>query len=338
MENSTSRSARTKGLILVLLSSLVYGLNPVASQLGYAAGLNSYSLVFGRYTVGIVIYFFLVLIKKDSFKITFKQFVYICLVTLFGYTCILLTFVSYQHLSAGMASLIGMTYIVFAVLFEIILRIAKGVWYKWVTLVLAFGGVMLITLSPGDSSGITTIGVVIGLIAAVLAAIQMILFNNKALKDLSIPQIFFYEMILPVLLTPFVAKVMGYYPFPVGFEQWGYAALVSVLNLGLGLMLFYSAIRLIGVGDASLVGVLEPVFAFVAGAIIFGDPITLKMFVGGGIILGAIFFMTLCQNRDDKKAAAAMADELEVFKAAAQAEVDRIIAEQEAKKTSADEK
>ena len=330
-QNKISRSARTKGLILVLLSSFVYGINPVASQLGYASGLNSYSLVFGRYTVGIIIYFFMVIFKKDSFKITFKQFIYICLVTAFGYTCILLTFVSYQHLSAGMASLVGMTYIVFAVLFEIILRIAKGIWYKWVTLALSFGGVMLIFLTPGDSAGITTKGLVIGLIAAVLAAIQMILFNHKELKSLSIPQIFFYEMILPVLLTPIVAKFMGYYPFPVGLEQWGYAALVSVLNLGLGLMLFYSAIRLIGVGDASLVGVLEPVFAFIAGAIIFHDPVTSKMLIGGGIILGAIFFMTYMQNLDEKKAAAAMAEELEVFKAEAQAEVDRIVAEQEAK-------
>lgn len=328
-ESRPSSAARTKGLILVFFSSFVYGVAPVASQLGYAAGLNSYSLVFGRYSIGIIIYFIMVLVRKDSFKITLKQFLYICLVTIFGYSCILLTFVSYNYLSAGMASLTGMTYIVFAVLFEIILRISKASWYKWITLIASFIGFMLIFLNPDEAAGISTIGLTIGLIAAILAAVQMLLFNHKALKDLSIPQIFFYEMILPIVLTPFVAKFMNVPAFPIGFEQWFYAAIVAILNLALGLLCFYSAIRLIGVGDASLVGVTEPIFAFVAGAVVFGDPITLRMLAGGTIILGAIFFLTLCQNREAKKAAELVTKELELVKAQAQDEIDRIVSAQE---------
>lgn len=324
-ETKKDLGAQTKGLLLVICSSFVYGITPIASKLGYAAGLNSYSLVFGRYLIGIVMYFFIIVFTKDTFRITLKQFFYITFVTVLGYTCILLQFVSYNYLSSGIASLTAMTYVVFAVLFEMIFRIAKGVWYKWVTLVLSFAGIVLIFLSPGEGGGISTIGLVIGLIGAVFGGMQIIVFGNKILKNLSIPTIFFYEMMLPILCTPIIAKIIGVQPFPSSAEQWMYSCIVSVLNLGIGLLCFYSAIRLIGGGNASLIGVSEPVFAFIAGSIVFKDPISLRMLIGGLTVLGSILFLTVCQNREAKKVASELEAGLEKFKEEASKEAEAIV-------------
>lgn len=270
-------SSEVLGFIYVTITTIAYGVTPVISQLAYTSGLNSYSLVFGRYFFGMIFYLILILVTHESLKITLRQFAYIMYVAFWGMLAILTAFIGYNYLSGGIASMIGMLYIAFVIIFEILFKRAKAEAYKITALTAAAVGILMVLWSPADSEdGISIIGFLLLLASAVAGGVQIIAFDAKIISDVPVPTVFFYEMILPLTTIPIIASFLGLPPFPAGTAQWFYSAAVAFVNLFIGILLFYKAVRLIGSGNASIIGVFEPVFATIAGVVIMGDTFTMR--------------------------------------------------------------
>lgn len=292
-------SSEVLGFIYVTITTIAYGVTPVISQLAYTSGLNSYSLVFGRYLFGMLFYMILILVTRESFKITLRQFAYIMYVAFWGMLAILTAFIGYNYLSGGIASMIGMLYIAFVIIFEILLKRAKAEAYKMIALAAAAIGILMVLWSPADSEGggISIIGFLLLLASAVAAGVQIIVFDSKIISDVPVPTIFFYEMILPLTTIPIIASFLSLPPFPAGTAQWFYSAAVASVNLFIGILLFYKAVRLIGPGNASIIGVFEPVFATIAGVVVMGDTFTMRTIIGGIIVIGSIFTLKFIEAR-----------------------------------------
>jgi len=285
------------GFVCVLISTTMYGLMPSVSMMGYEAGLNSYSILFGRCTVGLAIYLIMIILKKESMKVSGRQLAYILLISLFGTLNGIFAFCSYNYLPAGIASLMAMMYIIFIIAIELVIKIAKPSAYKLVILVTSFAGILLILWNPGDGKGVSMMGIFLGLMGSLMYSVQVLLFNGKLVKDLPLEVIFFYETIPSAAVMPIIAICLGLAPFPVGVIQWGYSAALAFFNSLIAMIAFYTAVRLIGAGNAALIGTAEPFISCIAGAVLMGDVLTLRSIMGGLIIMASIFVL----NYIDKK-------------------------------------
>ena len=302
-------SSKGFGVIVAIIGAFCYGITPTISKLGYAAGLNSFNLSFARYACGIFLMFLVMLATKQSFKVTKRQFVYIMIIAAICMVMILVNFTSYKYLSSGIALVLAQTGLVFIITMEIVLKQSQSKLYKWVGIVAIFIGVALIALDPTEGVEFSTFGLILALIGAFLGALQIFVFNSKTLAPLSVQQIFFYEMWLPAIGIPFIAKAFGYVPFPEGIVQWSYGFVVALLGLVIGLICSYTAIRILGPSTNGFFNALQPIFATIAGFVVFHDVISGRMILGSACIIGAVLAIRVYEASLAKKAQAAPAEE-----------------------------
>lgn len=285
------------GFACVLVSTTMYGLMPSISQLGYEAGLNSYSILFGRAVIGLLLYLGMIFIKKESLSVTSEQKHYIMLGAACGIVNGILAYMSYYYLPAGIASLMAMMYIIFIVMLEILLRISELSVHKLIILGAAFLGILIIMWEPEDGGSLSVTGILLGLGGALAYSFQVLLFNVKPMQSLSMEVIFFYETLPVLIVMPIMAVWSGLEPVPLNAVQWGYSAALAVCNSLIAMLTFYKAVRLIGAGNASLVGTAEPFVSTLAGTLLLGDILTGRSIVGGCIIMASIFVLNYMENR-----------------------------------------
>ena len=293
-----SDAARRKaGFLCVSISTVMFGLVPSISQLSYKAGLNQFSLLVGRHIISIFLYAMVILIKKESFKVDLKNFKWVMVISFMGISSMLLAYTSYHYLTAGIASLLAAMYIVFVVILEVALRWAKPSIHKFLILLASFSGVVLILWGPGGSEGTSPFGIALGILGAGMYSIEILIMNKKALKDIPLEVIFFYLSIVVVLILPIAARILGYASFPSTLPQWGYASLLALLNSLIAMITFFWAVRLIGAGNASLVGTAEPLVSCVAGVVLMGDVLTCRSVIGGAIIMASVFMLNYIESK-----------------------------------------
>jgi len=295
--NENKKSKQTIGLLCVLTSTTMYALMPVISKLGYAAGLNQYSLLVGRFMAAVAMYILIILAKRESAKVTPGQFGQLMLMSAISLSSVIFYFTSVNYLPAGMASLFNTTYVIFVVLIEMILRITKAEKYKFIVLGMAFIGIVIILWTPEGAVGISTKGMTLGLIGAFCYAVHIFVFNGKNLRELPLEVVFLYVITPALIVYPIMGKLAGLPILPVGLEQWGYAILLSVLTSYVAMVAFYTAVRLIGAGNSALIGTLEPFFACIFGAIFMNEVLTGRSAAGGLCIIGAIFILNFIENK-----------------------------------------
>ncbi|MBR2619725.1 MAG: DMT family transporter, partial [Firmicutes bacterium] len=150
-------NTRMKGYIFVIIATSLYGIMPAVASLGYMRGLNSYSLLFGRVAFSVPIYIMMAIYKKESFRITGKQLVWILCMSVFGTANGVLAYMSYTYLPSGIASLMAMMYIVFTMLLEFLLGIEKVKAYKIMILIMSFIGIFIILWTPAGERGISIV-------------------------------------------------------------------------------------------------------------------------------------------------------------------------------------
>lgn len=293
-------NTRMKGYIFVIIATSLYGIMPAVASFGYMRGLNSYSLFFGRVAFSVPIYIMMAIYKKESFRITGKQLVWILCMSVFGTANGILAYMSYTYLPSGIASLMAMMYIVFTMLLEFLLRIEKVKTYKIMVLIMSFVGIFIILWTPAGESGISIIGILLGLAGSLVYSCQVIMINNERVKSIPLEILFSYESLPSLLVAPIIASIMGMAPIPQGLVQWGWSALSAILFSVFAMLLFNTAVRLLGAGNASLVGTAEPFVSSIAGAVLLGDVLTGRSIAGGLIIFFSIFILTMLEYKKQK--------------------------------------
>ncbi len=286
-----------KGFLCVIISTSLYGLMPTISMLGYRAGLNMFNIIFGRCALSLLIYVLMVFFRGTMLRIERRQLGWIMLMSLCGLINIVAVFGSYQYLPAGIASLMAMMYIVFVILIEIVLRLTKPNREKFMVLLASFAGILLILWNPGEVDAVSLRGIGLGLLGSLSYSFSVIMVGHRLVRDLPLETIFFYETLPSLIAAPLLAVCSGVSVFPAGWAQWGSCAVLAICNSFFAMVAFYTAIRLIGPGNAALLGTFEPLVSSLAGVVVLGDVLSVRSLAGGCVIMAAIFAHHYCQKR-----------------------------------------
>lgn len=263
-----------------------------------AQGAAIETILFFRYSIAVLVLGAYLLIRKASFRVTWKQAgVLIALGVLYTMSSLLL-FESYHYIASGLATTLVFLYPVIVALIMVFLGVVPS-WPVWLAIAATFGGVIMMT-QGGEGHAIDPTGVILSVGSALSYSLFIVIINrNRKIADISNTLLTFATLSVGTII--FLSKMMiSETEMMAGIEGVG-----SWLNL-IGLAILPTivstatlavATRNIGATKASVLGVFEPITAMLVGTLIFGEPLTMGIIMGISIAIGAVTLMISLTKR-----------------------------------------
>lgn len=288
-------SNNMRGYLYAAMSSSSYGINAFAPLL-YAVGITTGTVLFYRYFFAVLLLLAIMFLKKESFRLTKKEFWLICpMGLLFAYSSLSL-FESYKYLGV---SLSATALFIYPALVALIMWIAYRETPGKVTLFaipVVFIGIVLLDwegLRTGTSS---PLGLLIVFSSALSYAIYMVVVQKSCLSKMSSTKLSFYSLLFGMVL--FIAQTrlctdvqMLHAPL-----QWVIVLALAIFPSLISLAAMSQAIRLVGSTATAVLGAFEPITSVLIGVFLFHERPELISWIGMVVILLSITTV-VAQNR-----------------------------------------
>ena len=286
-----------------VITGITYGLNPLFAVPLMKDGASIESILFFRYAIAVLLLGAFLLLRKQSFKVSWKQAgvkqAGVLLVLGLLYTTSSLTlFEAYKYIASGLATTIVFLYPVLVAIIMVFLRVVPS-WPVWLSIVLTFAGVVIMT--QGDSSqAVHPVGLLLSFASALVYALFIVIINrSKVIGNISNSLLTFYALSVGTLV--FWGKIAlsgaGIMTGLTGHLAWLNLVGLAVLPTIVSTATLAVATRNIGATKASVLGVFEPVTAILVGTLVFGEALTTNIVVGILISMVAITFMIAMTKR-----------------------------------------
>jgi len=158
-------------------------------------------------------------------------------------------------------------------------------------------GIIMIT-GVGEMSGKGTdhIGIIFGLIAAVLYAFVVVL--NKFIKDVEgIHRTFLQFLSAIVVLIPYVALTSGVTLGGMNTLGWINLLIVGFVHTGITYCLYFSSLREISGQKAAILSYIDPLVAVILSVTVLGESMTFPQVIGGALVLGFTLWNELAPRK-----------------------------------------
>lgn len=285
-------SAKVKGFMYGVATSVTFGLIPLFTLPLMHAGLASDSILFYRFITATIALGLMIVVKKESFKVAWRDVPIIVVLAVFYTASSMFLLYGYEAMGAGVATTLHFTYPVFVTLLMLVIFRERASWVTWTAVVLAICGVAKLSLD-GTELKLDPMGVVIVLLSAVGYASYIIAVNKSRVRDMHSRKLAFYVFVFTTII--FGIKNMlgdGVQPLP---DAWSAVnvVLLAVAPTVISNITLLLAVRNIGGTLTSILGALEPVTAVCIGALVFGEAFTLNEAIGIALILTAVVLVIL---------------------------------------------
>lgn len=291
-------SAKVKGFIYGVATSVTFGLIPLFTLPLMQKGMESDSILFYRFITAMAALGLMMVVKKESFKVAWRDLLVIVPLALFYTASSMFLLYGYEMMGAGVATTLHFTYPVFVTLLMFLLFREKASWVTWTAVVLAIAGVAKLSLN-GTELTLDPVGVGIVLLSAVGYACYIIAVNKSRVRNMHSRKLAFYVFVFTALMFAIKNGLGGgIQPLPDAVSVVN-VVLLAVAPTVISNITLLLAVRNIGGTLTSILGALEPVTAVCIGALVFGEDFTLSEAVGIMLILAAVVLVIL--NRSIKE-------------------------------------
>lgn len=285
-------NSKLKGFLYGLITSVTFGLIPLFTLPLMQKGLTSDSILFYRFVAATLALGIMMIAKKESFRICWKDVPLLIVLALFYTASSMFLLYGYEVMGAGVATTLHFTYPIFTTLLMFILFREQTSWVTWLAILLAVGGVARLSLQ-GASLKLDPWGIVIVLLSAVGYASYIVMVNKSRLRNMHSRKLAFYVFLFTAVT--FMAKNSvqhSFQPLP-DIASVGLVVLLAVAPTVISNITLLLAVRHIGGTLTSILGALEPVTAVGIGACFFGEAFTLSEAIGIALILAAVVLVIL---------------------------------------------
>ena len=299
MKKSIDRD-KVVGYAAGITTGVTYGLNPLFAMPLMKSGASVESILFFRYSFSVIMLGVWLVLTRESFRISFKQSIRLLILGLLFTTSSLTLFESYKFIPSGLATTIVFLYPVFVAVIMVFMRVCPT-WQVWLSIMLTFVGVMI--LSKSDSTHIIqTKGIVLAMASALAYAMFIVIINRSmAIRKVSNTKLTFYALMVGMVVFFTKSVISGGFDSMLRvFEIRGSVVnllLLAILPTIVSTATLALSTRKIGATKASVLGVFEPVTAILVGALAFSEEITLNIIIGIILSMAAVVFMIVCGKR-----------------------------------------
>lgn len=273
------------GVLLILLSALLWGLLPLFSRTLTARGLDALSVGAGRAYVAALAYGVYGLFRGTFREFTWRDLPYYALLGLVTINCLYGTYLpSIDRVGSAMACVLMYTAPAFVILFSRLFYKERITPIKLCSLLCTFGGCILVVRLYDPAAFTPDLpGILLGLGAGVAYSMVTVL-GRRGLR--------FHTPTYNATMSALFGALFFFVLRPPWAFDW--SGVNSLLLLGIGtlctvvpLIAYYKGMTLgIDGGTASLLATLEPVIAALVGIFFFEDLLSWPQLVGMALVLG----------------------------------------------------
>ena len=293
-----SINPKVKGFIFVMMTCITYGIMPALTQLSYKAGLSVSTMLFGRLSLGVLLIWVTILIRRMNFKVDKKHLGFLLLIGCASVVQMVTMSESYRFLPGAIVSLLLFLYVSVVVVIEILIGREKFNKTRVVCLLCSFGGLILVIWTPGQGIQLSGTGIILVLVAAFFYGLYAIGLGEKKTRALDSEVVIAYALIPPIFFSLARCIASGEPIFAQTPLQWVYVLLLAFFCLFVAAVCFAKGVKYIGASNAAIFNTLEPVIAYFAGIVLMNDKVTINAVAGGLLILGAVIYLNLEQRKN----------------------------------------
>lgn len=247
--------------------------------------LNSYEIVFWRTLIAAAFLLGIFLLSRQKF--TFLQHKKDALFLSLGGFSLgmswIFLFEAYSHIGVSVGTLLYYCGPVIVMTLAPLLFKERLTPVKLIGFVIVVVGMVLLN-SEAFIEGEMSIGILLGLLAAVMYA-TMVIFNKKGqgIQGLENTTI---QLVAAFALVAVYSIVKGGFPVAINSESIAPIFFLGLVNTGIGCYLYFTSIGKLPVQSVSILGYLEPLSALLFSSILLGEHLSLIQLIGAACILG----------------------------------------------------
>jgi drug/metabolite transporter (DMT)-like permease len=290
------------GTICAIGAAVCYGTNNFGAINLYAEGMNTPSVLFYRFGLAWVIIALVMVVRGrvagESLRLDRREFFTLSSLGLLfiGSSLTLYLAFNLNPQATGVASTILFTYPVMTAAIMALFFRERVTTVTLLSIVLAFVGVMLLSLGSGSGT-LSLAGVVLVLVSALTYALYIIVVDKFPLHMSSF-KINFYVLLYCALGMLLFALLSGQpVLLPPTPRAWFFVGWLAIVPAIMALVMMVYAAKYIGSTPTAILGALEPLTAVLIGVFLFGDDFTLRLFFGIVLILAAVTLVVLGKAR-----------------------------------------
>ncbi len=269
-----------KGYTEVVIASILY--RSIGIFIKLVGNIPLGSIIFYRLLSGLtaITLYFALTGKFDEIRLKEKKR-YILLLGLFEACAEFSYFYSVRHTTVSIAVLLLYTAPIYVTLLSPLLLRENITFRSFSALILSITGVIIVVQPRSPIVGMDVLGITMGLLSGLLYA--LIILVSRYLKE--------YYTGTAQATWSIIVSIMVFLPYSRAIsateltDKLYLLLLFGLIPTALAGLLYFSGLRLIRAQNASIIGLLEPVSAFILAFMLLGEPISFTTILGGGLIL-----------------------------------------------------
>lgn len=276
----------SKGIFLVLIAAICYGLQPFFAHFAYSDGANPVGLLSSRFLIAALL--MLCWLKIKRIRLPGKKLFLQSMLIGVGYAGAALGYYSASHTtSVSLAVILMFSFPAFVTLYSILFLKESVTTGRLTSMLLAMLGVVL-------AAGIELKGDINGILWALFAAISYgaaIIYGSHNAKPEN-PLASACSILLGCVLTLGIAGLFQHIELPHSISGWGATLGLALFATILPIATFISGSPRIGAANASTLSTLEPVVAVLIAVSLIGEQLNVSVYIGGAMVLIAAFLLS----------------------------------------------
>ena len=286
------------GVLMVVVSSVAFGMMPLFARLAYGEGVSTISLLFFRFGIAAIVMTAVVALRGDRFP-RGASLVGLSLMGGVGYVGQAYSFFSAMTLAnVGLAVILLYLYPTIVAVLSVVFFRERLTPLRATAVGAAFVGTVL---TVGPQLDARPLGILFGVASAVLYS-GYIMVGTKALKNTSPLSGSVIVMASAGIVLGALTAAQGL-TVPTSFVGWTGILGVAIISTVFAVTLFLVGITAIGPTNASVLSTFEPVTAVVLAALFLNEPIGVSVVAGGALILGAAIILARTSDHPATRAA-----------------------------------
>ncbi len=286
------RNTKQNGLLLVIVSGIVYGLQPIMVSFGYTHGANAALVVVARYGAVALMLLPFVLRRKNNREVLARHWKGMAGLCFTSAATPILLYNSYAYISTGISTSLHFVYPVFVVLLSAVFFHDRPSKRKLLCTLLCFAGMLLIIDTSFGAASVA--GVLLALCSGLTWALYIVWLAKLDLKDVSSEQLLCFveggaALLIAVVFAPLLGRSIG----AVSAVGWAYVVFISVVIGLFGTIFFSLGVRWTDAQTSAIASTLEPIVGVMIGIVFLREPFSLRTLLGSILIVGAVILLTI---------------------------------------------
>ncbi len=281
-------SVETRGLALVGLSTLAYGIQPLFGKAAYASGVAPLTLLAWRYLIALVC---LQLLERGprpplATRLRLWGVGSVFVVNSIAY------FKALEALPASVTALLLYSYPVIVALLAALVGVEALTWRSLVAALAAFTGCALTAGGLGLSAGLPAHGVAWALVAAAVYA-SFVVLSSRFGADVGARVQALHLMQVSTLLCGVMAFLGPGLAVPRDARAILSIVAMAIVSTIVSMIAFLAGMAIIGPSRAAVLSSLEVLVTLVFAFLLLGERLTLPQWAGAALIMGAVVFQNM---------------------------------------------